>query len=66
MDHSSHGVFVSKNQKEVNYPFDHRARAPLHPRSISALPSIANPHPLVPSLAADTFVLARSRGGTGN
>jgi hypothetical protein len=54
MDRSSHGVFVSKNQTKVNYPFQPRARerfTPLYVRS----PQDSQPHPLVPRLTASTF-----------
>jgi hypothetical protein len=47
MDRSSHDVFVSKNQTEVNYLLHPRARAPLHPCSISPLPRIVSPIPYV-------------------
>jgi hypothetical protein len=52
MDRSSHGVFFLKNQTEVNYPFDHRARTASSP-SPSELPTLL----LVPSSTASTFVL---------
>jgi hypothetical protein len=55
------GVFFLKNQTEVNILFGHRAQTALSP-SPSELPTLL----LVPSSTASTFVLARSRGGTGN
>jgi hypothetical protein len=46
IDRSSHGVFVSKNQTKVNYPFDHRTRTASPPLPPSCqLPRISNPIP---------------------
>jgi hypothetical protein len=58
-------VFVSKNQTKVTSPLQPPARENFNPRYISAFLRY-QPHPLVPSLAASTSHLARSRGGTGN
>jgi hypothetical protein len=48
MGRSSHGVFVSKNQTEMNYPFDHW-REPLHPRSLRVANSSGSPTPSLSS-----------------
>jgi hypothetical protein len=53
-----------KTKQKWPPPSTARAR-PLYPRYISAFLR-CQPHPLVPSLAASTSHLARSRGGTGN
>jgi hypothetical protein len=60
MGRSSHGVFVSKNQKKVPYPpSTKRARArftpAIFPLSELPIPQDCQLHPLVLSLAARTF-----------
>jgi hypothetical protein len=61
LDRSSQGVFVSKNQPKVTYPLSTtRARDRFTPAifPLFALPTRQDyqPHPLVPSLAASTFL----------
>jgi hypothetical protein len=62
LDRSSQGVFVSKNQTKVTSPFNHPRESPFHPplyfRSPSELPTPQDcqRNPLVPNLAASTFI----------
>jgi hypothetical protein len=58
MDRSSHGVFFLKEQTEVNYSFDHRARTASPPLPQSCQLSFY----IVPSSTASTFVLAMGFG----
>jgi hypothetical protein len=55
MGRSSHGVFVSKNQTEVPYPLQPRARETASPPLYFRSPQDCAPHPLVPLLTASTF-----------
>jgi hypothetical protein len=55
MDRSSHGVFVSKKQRKVNYPLQPRARETASPQLYFRSLQDCQPHPLVPRLAASTF-----------
>jgi hypothetical protein len=66
MDRSSHGVFVSKNQTEVNYLLQPRARETASPPLYFRSPQDCQRHPLVPSFPIVPSLLARSGGGTGN
>jgi hypothetical protein len=52
MERSSHGVFVSKNQKKVTYPLQPRARETASPRYISALTVANSPGLPTPSLSS--------------